>query len=99
MRTTIDNFRVSVPLESLVKRLTCSFCGNSECKVVGRLENELTIQLVECGSCALVSTAWRLRRCSTIETSSTATTYVSHLPHSAARRETVLLKGDATATG
>lgn len=56
MRTTINNFRVLVPLESLAKRLICSFCGSSECKVVGRLENELTIHLVECINCALVST-------------------------------------------
>jgi transcription elongation factor Elf1 len=56
MRTSINSFKVPVPLESLVERLKCAFCGNPKCKVVGRVEKNLSIQLVECRVCALVST-------------------------------------------
>ena len=45
------------------------------------------------------STACRPKRASTLETSSTETTHVSHPPPSAARFDTALPKGEASDAG
>lgn len=51
---------------------------------------------VSSGLVRLPSTAGRPRRVSINATSLTATTHVSHLPHSAARHETALPNGDGS---
>jgi hypothetical protein len=56
VRTTINNFRVSVPLDSLEQRVKCSFCDSTTYRVVGKVKNDITIQLLECDNCSLVST-------------------------------------------
>ena len=43
-------------MESLVERLSCSYCGQHDFKQVGRFTNSRLIQLILCINCNLVST-------------------------------------------
>jgi hypothetical protein len=56
VKTTINDFRVVVPRESLIQRAQCSYCGNFTNRPVGKVDEAEGIELVECLNCLLVST-------------------------------------------
>ena len=58
MQTTIQNYNVFVPMDSLEKREVCSYCNSIRANNVASFENSRTINLVRCQDCQLVSTEY-----------------------------------------
>jgi len=56
VKTTINDFRVVVPRDSLIQRIQCSYCGNNTNRTVGKVDKTSEIELVECLNCLLVTT-------------------------------------------
>lgn len=56
MKTSINDFYDWVPLESLIERTSCSYCGETNFEQVGKIKNSRDISLIRCVNCKLVST-------------------------------------------